>query len=113
MLRFMKSPVFAFNEQLLEILEREAGRNEHPYKRVFVNLEREGMTFHTMARFREVTVTHIAQGLARVMFIDRTNESVNTDYTTEEYDRKELKVIAEAIIRFLEGPNNSSAEDTV
>ena len=104
MLRFMRSPVFSFNDQLLEMLEHEGSCNDHPYKRVFVNLITDGLVFNTMARFREVEVRHIAGGLARVTYTD--NNKSDPVITYRDYDRKELQHIVLDIIGFLEGTFN-------
>lgn len=111
MLKFLRSPVFSFNEQLLEMLEHEGGCNEHPYKRVFVNLIDDGLSFKTMARFREVVIRHIAGGLARVSYTD--NNQHDAVITHCDYDRKELQKIVENIIGFLEGRFDPAATEEV
>lgn len=100
MLRFMPSPVFRFNEQLLALLNHEGGCNEHPYKRVFVNLIEDGLAFHTMARFREIAVRLIESGTARVSYTN--NNERDAVIVHKDYDRKDLQKIAEDIVGYLE-----------
>lgn len=111
MLRFMPSPVFSFNEQLLAALNHEGSCNDMPYKRVFVNIIEDGLAFNTMARFKEITVRHIKGGLARVTYVN--NATKDAVITYKDYDRKDLKQITDEIIGFLEDSFDPSVIEEV
>lgn len=100
MLRFLPSPAFRFNCSLLASLSNLGGCVERPDKRVFVNLVTDGLAFHTMARFREVTVRLIESGGARVSYTNNATEPAII--THKDYDRKDLQKIAGDIVGFLE-----------
>lgn len=100
MLKFLPSPAFRFNEQLLTFLKYEGGRNEHLYKRVFVNLIEDGLYLHTMARYREIAVRLIENGIARVSFTN--NNTSDAVIAHRDYDRKDIQKIAEDIAGYLE-----------
>ena len=100
MLRFLPSPAFRFNEQLLVLMSYEGARNENPCKRVLVNLITDGLALHTMARYREVTARVIEGNIARVIYTN--NATRDAVVVHKDYDRKDLQKIASEIVGFLE-----------
>jgi hypothetical protein len=107
----MPSPVFRFNEQLLVLMTYEGGRNVDPRKRVFVNSIEDGLAFHTMARFHEVTIRLIESGIARVIYTD--NAARDAVIVHKDYDRKDIQEIAEDIVGYLEDRFDPAATEEV
>lgn len=100
MLKFMRSPIFRFNEQLLETLDHEGGCNEHPYKRIYVNTEYDGMVLHNSGREKQVTVS-LTNDLVKVTY--GSNTGGKTDIVVKDYLRMDMKAMAIQVIEFFEG----------